>query len=158
MARIKDQRAVPIVLIAVAVLLVGARIASQVMKPAVSSSTRVQWIDIREAEQLSRTSDKLVLLNFTAEWCAPCRLLDAQVFHNPQYAAKINESFIAVEVLDRQREEGTNAPNVSFLQKRYNVQGFPTLVFIDANGNERARMEGFRGRDEFERVMESALR
>jgi thioredoxin-related protein len=36
------------------------------------------------------------------------------------------------------------------------VNGFPTLVFADADGTERARMEGFRDAKEFERVMEQA--
>jgi thioredoxin-related protein len=41
------------------------------------------------------------------------------------------------------------------LEQRYVVRGFPTVVFVDANGSEQGRMEGFRGRDQFERLVES---
>ncbi len=161
LSRPGDQRTVPIVLIVVALALVGARIASTLMQPPTppqGEAVLVRWVGIDEAVQLARVSGKPLLLNFTADWCEPCHALDAEVFANPQIAAEINMRFIAVRVVDRKREEGQNVPVVDSLQSRYAVQGFPTLVFAEPDLTERARMEGFSGRAEFERVMESALR
>lgn len=150
-----DQRAIPIALFAIAIALVAARIAVPLMnREAAQSGTAVQWLAPDEGLRLASTSDKPVLLDFTADWCAPCHILDAQVFRDPEIARKINEGFVAIRVTDRRREEGRNAPEVDELQQRYGVRGFPTVVFADGTG-ERARMEGFRGREEFERMMES---
>jgi thiol:disulfide interchange protein len=150
-----DQRAIPIALFIIALVLVAARIAVPLMKrDAPRAGDAVQWLALDEGLRLASTSDKPVLLDFTADWCAPCHILDAQVFRNPDIARKINERFIAIRVTDRRREEGRNAPEVDELQQRYAVRGFPTVVFADRTG-ERARMEGFRGREEFERLMES---
>ena len=152
-----SQRSIPIALFAIAVALLGTRIAVQAMKSGRTSGSTgpVQWLTVEEGLRVASTSNKPVLYDFTAEWCGPCHLLDDEVFRNPRLAADINARFIPVRVVDRQQEDGSNPQRVEDLQRRYNVNGFPTLVFADANGNERGRMEGFRGREEFERVMES---
>ena len=153
-----SQRYVPIALFVIAVVLVAARVAMAFVdtKPASGTKDLVQWVTPAEAVQLSRASGKPLLLDFTADWCQPCHVLDAEVFRNPELAAEINDRFVAVRVVDRQQEEGSNRPEVQALQRRYNVKGFPTVVFADEDLNERARMEGFRGREDFQRVMERA--
>ena len=150
-----DQRALPIALFIIAVVLVVARIAVPLLKSdAPKSGDGVRWLTPEEGMRLAATSDKLILFDFTADWCQPCHMLDAEVFRNPAIAKSINERFIPIRVVDRRQEEGRNAPEVDELQQRFVVRGFPTVVFADRTG-ERARMEGFRGREEFERVMES---
>ena len=150
-----DQRSIPLVLFVIAVALVAARVVVPLMKKdAPKSDVAVQWLTPAEGMRVAAASDKPILFDFTADWCRPCHMLDAEVFRNPAIARVINERFIPIRVVDRQQEEGRNAPEVDQLQQRFAVRGFPTVVFADRSG-ERARMEGFRGRAEFERVMES---
>ena len=150
-----DQRAIPFVLFVVALVLVAARVATPLIKRAApKSGSAVQWLTPEEGMRLASSSNKPVLFDFTAEWCRPCHILDAEVFQNPAIAREINERFIPIRVVDRRQEEGTNAPHVDALQQRFGVRGFPTVVFAD-RGGERTRMEGFGGREQFERMMES---
>lgn len=149
-----NQRAIPVWLLALAAVLLVARIVSYATKEKVAD--QVSWLTIEEGLERARATDKLILYDFTADWCAPCHQLDAAVFRDVQFARAINERFVPVRVVDRQQEEGRNTAAVAALQKRYGVNGFPTLVFADADGTERARMEGFRDVKEFERVMEQA--
>ena len=149
------QSALPLVLVAVAVLLIGARVTSLVLKPKTTPSL-VRWVSLEEAAQLALSSNKLLLLDFTADWCLPCHELDREVFNNAAIAQFINDNYIAVRIVDRQQEEGKNSAAVEDLQRRFHVDGFPTVVFADASGVERARLEGFRSREDFERVMERA--
>lgn len=148
------QNALPLALIAIAVLLLGARVGSTMLKPKATNTSLVQWVSFEEAVRRAASSNKLILFDFTAEWCLPCHELDAEVFADPRIAREINERFIPVRIVDRQQEEGRNSPVVADLQRRFSVRGFPTLVFADAAGAERGRMEGFRARDELERLME----
>lgn len=149
-----SQRSLPLLLIGVALALLAARILVPLAKNEPPATSAVRWLSVEEGLRLAESSNKPVLFDFTADWCQPCHMLDAEVFRNPDVAREINERFIAIRVVDRNREEGRNSPDVQALQQRFAVRGFPTVVFADRTG-ERARMEGFRGREEFERVMES---
>jgi thioredoxin-related protein len=149
-----SQRAMPLLLVLLAIVLLAGRVAAHWMT-AEKVDGLVHWTALDEAGSLAASSRKGLLLDFTAEWCGPCHVLDAEVFGDAQLANQINSRFVAVRVLDRQREEGHNAPAVARLQQQYGVRGFPTVLFLDGNGNELARMEGYAGREQFQRVMES---
>lgn len=162
-----NQRALPLVLFAIALALLAARVVSHFMQPAktvmsevaVPETTKpkelVQWVSLDEGKRRTAASHKPILYDFTAEWCGPCHMLDAEVFQNADMAREINARFIAVRVTDRQQEEGRNPEPVAELQRRYAVGGFPTVIIAGADGAELARMEGFRDREGFARVMES---
>ncbi|HEX8152791.1 MAG TPA: thioredoxin family protein [Thermoanaerobaculia bacterium] len=153
----KNQRAVPPWIIVAALALLAARIVLLQRGPASASKPDdlVEWVAIEDAAARANESGRWIMYDFTAEWCGPCHQLEDAVFRNPQLAAMINDRFVAVRVLDRQHEEGTNPRAVAELQQRFRVGGFPTLVFTGAGGDERGRMEGFAGADEFERIVEN---
>jgi thiol:disulfide interchange protein len=146
---------VPLLLIVVAVALIAARVAAHFFTPEAPKSTLVNWVPIEEVGAMAASTNRIVLIDFTADWCAPCHLLDTEVFNDPALAKEINARFVAVRLTDRKQEEGRNAQSVEALERRYGVKAFPTVIFADADGTERARMEGYGGREQFRRVMES---
>jgi thiol:disulfide interchange protein len=147
----------PLLLLIVAALLLILRVVlgfretpSQAVPPAgpLSGADAVQWRTLEVGVAEARASGRPVLYDFTAEWCPPCRLMQRQVFSDPQAAAALESRFVPVRVLDRQREEGHNARWVDSLQARYRVNAFPTLIVTDAGGaGETRRVEGFMGRE-----------
>jgi thioredoxin-related protein len=70
----------------------------------------------------------------------------------------VNRAVVAVKVIDRKQEDGVNPSDVAMLQRRYSVNAFPTLIVADANGTERGRMEGYRGREAFASLLRNASR
>lgn len=86
------------------------------------------------AEVLRAAAGKPVLLDFGAVWCAPCKLLDAEL-GKPELADAL--AAFAVTRYDAERGEGAKAA------ERYQVVAFPTLVIVDSAGNELARKDGF---------------
>ena len=73
------------------------------------------------------------LLDFTAVWCPPCNLLGAEVLHGPLP--------YPVEAVD------VDLPASWPLKDRYAVGGYPTLLAVDAEGAEVARLVGYPGRE-----------
>jgi len=81
---------------------------------------------------------KPVLLDFTAEWCMPCKMLASQVIDNPEYAELMKEFAVVRVDIDEQAD----------LASRYRVRGIPDLRILSASGEELARSIGFNGKDE----------
>lgn len=142
------QRALPIWLPIVVALLIVARIVSWKV-PVKTDVDLVHWMDIDQAVAASTRSHRPILYEFSAEWCGPCHLLEREVFMDPDLAAKINNRYIAVKVVDRQREDGSNAGKVQRLIDRYSVNAFPTIVIAAGDGRVRDRAVGYSGRDQF---------
>ena len=109
----------------------------------------VEWQPPEKAAALSRSSGRPVLYDFTAAWCGPCKLLDRD-WAEPGIAGRVNASFVPARVVDRQREDGRNSPEVAELLRRYEISGFPTLVVAGADGTLIGKMEGYRGRQALE--------
>lgn len=152
------QRALPVWLVILTALLIIARVIS--IKYPVKSDTEVvrptagrelvRWTPIELASAAAQRSNRPIFYEFSAAWCGPCHLLEREVFMDAALAAKINDRYIAVKVIDRQREDGQNEPAVQQLMDRYGITGFPTVVIAAADGKPRDKILGYPGRDGFE--------
>jgi thiol:disulfide interchange protein len=145
----------PFVLLVIAVLLLAlrvafgiqeARLAPAAVKPG-APMDRMHWRAPEAGLAEARATGKPLLYDFTADWCPPCRLMQREIFADPQAAAELNRRFVPVQVLDRTREEGRNAAWVDSLQTHFHVSAFPTLVIMRADGGTPVPIEGYLGRD-----------
>ncbi len=140
------QRALPIWLLILAVLLIVARIVSQ-HYPEKSEHDLVRWMPISQAMGIARQTHRPVFYEFSAAWCVPCKTLEREVFMDEDLAKRINDRFIAVKVIDTQQEEGRNWPEVQALMDRYGVNAFPTIVIAGPDGSVLDRVVGYPGAD-----------
>ena len=122
-----------------------------------SGASLIRWQPRGQAVELARSGEKPILYDFTAAWCGPCKILDRD-WDDAAIAGTVNASFIPTRVVDREREDGRNPPEIAELQRRYEVTGFPTLVAAAPDGRLIGKIEGYRGRDALVRFLEEARR
>jgi len=79
--------------------------------------------------------DKPIFLEFYTSWCAPCKLMDKDVFTHRETANFLNGHFVNYKV----NAEKGNGPDLAVI---YSVKSFPTLLFLDESGKVLLRHEG----------------
>lgn len=88
----------------------------------------------------AKKDEKLVMLDFTTSWCGWCKKLNADTFSQAKVQKYLMDKAISIKV-DGDREKD--------LVRKYKVRGYPTLVFVDADGEEVGRIVGYRPPDLF---------
>jgi thiol:disulfide interchange protein len=143
-----STRRTPPWLLALAALLLVVRVVAGIHEEAHPPQVTdlVRWRPVAEAVAEARQNKKPLLFDFTAEWCAPCQAMQREMFADRAAAEQIEKLFVPVRLLDRQREEGHNAPEVAALQERYHITSFPTLVVVSPDGEKPVVLSGYRGR------------
>lgn len=109
--------------------------------------------------RLSEQRGNIVMVNFWASWCGPCReeLPEMEVLY--QEYADMGFEILAVNVDDEASKADIllNDIEVSFpvlydtagdVSKLYDVSAMPTTVIIDRDGNQRLLHLGYRSGDE----------
>ena len=110
----------------------------------------------KNKETLDNYKESLVIINFWATWCAPCKdempHLDKLISKNKFKKIKVIPINIADEKLEKSLEffEKLNIKNLKAfygssldLAKEFNLRGIPTTIFVDKEGYEFARVIGF---------------
>lgn len=110
-----------------------------------STNSYAGWItDYESAQKLALGTDRLILVDFWASWCGPCKKMDAESWSDPG----INDlmaNFVALKVdIDRER---------NFAQK-YGVSAIPFIFIMDAHGEVLYKSRGYMDRNEVQKVLE----
>ena len=106
--------------------------------------------DLKTVLKQAERENKLVFVDIYTTWCLPCKMMNQDVFTHEPTADVINKSFISYKV----NAEKDNGPIMAF---NYDVVTYPTLLFLDAQGNVLERKEGSAYHKELLSMAQSAL-
>ncbi|GJQ59703.1 MAG: hypothetical protein SCALA701_25040 [Candidatus Scalindua sp.] len=101
------------------------------------------WTDNFEAAKIKATKEgKDLLLHFTgSDWCPWCVKLHKEVFSQETFKREAPKHFVLVDIdFPRRKEQSEKVKKQNRgLEKRYRVEGFPTIILTDASGRPYAR-------------------
>lgn len=109
----------------------------------------VKWEhDYQAALKRAKAEKKVIFMDLWTEWCGPCLHLQKNVFPTAEGQAALAK-VVPFSALVQKRDR-TPMPEGTRLAEQFNLEAFPTMVILDANGKELRRQVGaFRTGAEF---------
>jgi len=115
---------------------------------AASSFAGEGWLtDFEEAKKQSEKTGKPILADFSgSDWCGWCIRFDEEVFSQKKFKEYAEENLVLLlidfpdtygDAFAKQSDEVKKQNNE--LAVKYEVSGFPTVLFLDKNGKVLAR-------------------
>jgi YHS domain-containing protein len=96
-----------------------------------SAQSRIEWVGSwAEAQALAARHQRLVLIHFWSQDCAPCLKLERSVFNQPEFVRAVSTNYVPWKV------NVTENPAVA---RDFGVDRWPTDVVLSASGQELYR-------------------
>lgn len=108
--------------------------------PMLAQGTVTWEHDMAAAQKRAKKEGKPILVDIWAEWCPPCQHLKNNVFPTPE-AQKALRRYVPVSLMTETKNR-MEQPAAMAVARNFRVDGYPTLLILDANGKERRRQAG----------------
>ncbi len=91
---------------------------------------------LESAKRVAAETNRLVLIHFWADWCAPCKKMEREVLSQPAVAAVINTYYVPVKI---------NRDDFPATCRRYGVKGLPSDVIVTPQAEIVGHFKGMVG-------------
>ena len=110
----------------------------------------VPWAaDLETAKAAAAQQNRLVLLHFRADYCGPCRALEANVFTQPYFGSVVGQSFVPVKVDVEEHPE---------IASQYDISSIPCDVIITPQGEVRHHMASPQDAQQYLTILQQVAR
>lgn len=104
------------------------------------STTMVQVTDLRQEAQIAKANNLILVVEFSSEYCGFCRKLEdlflLPMQRNAQYSEKVLIRSISLDSYETLVDFQGQMLSTTEFASRYDVSLTPTLIFLNADGEE----------------------
>jgi thiol:disulfide interchange protein DsbD len=100
--------------------------------PETIKGTAFSGLSLSEALQQAKRDSKMVIVDFFADWCEPCHEWNRAVWSHKDVVAALKDKALLVQI-----DCTTETPACAEAVERFDVVGWPTVIFMDEMGRER---------------------
>jgi thioredoxin-related protein len=136
-------------LVIIAVVVGGSRLLQTYLGQRALDNTGLEPLSLQQAIHKAKQEGKLVLADMSALYCSTCRKLDNEIFANELVQQQLDEHFVYARI-EYSSEQGDE------FMRTYQVQGFPTVLIIDAEGTKLGRMPLIFDPNEYSQLLKTA--
>jgi len=112
-----------------------------------SAAETSSWIGFDEGLALAKKENKSIVVDFYTDWCHWCKVMDEKTFHESKVKDKLEQRFVTVRLNAEDEKAMVNYRGNAYtnvqLTQAFGVTGFPTLAFLQADGNIITTVPGY---------------
>lgn len=112
-----------------------------------AADTAGMWGPFNEGMARAKKENRHVIIDFYTTWCHWCKVMDRETFSDPEVKKYLAENFVTIRInaeskTEKVKYKGQEMTPVD-LARAFNVRGFPSLAYLDREGELVTIVPGF---------------
>jgi len=94
-----------------------------------------KWLKFEDAMSAAAATKKIVMVDFMADWCGPCKMMDKEVFQSAAFKDAVKGMLLSKVDVDNEKATA----------QKYGIEAMPTVKFLKPDGTVLHEFVGYGG-------------